>query len=121
MAVKDFRDLFVWQRAMELVEMIYRVSEIFPSKEMFGLTNQLRRAAVSIPSNIAEGQGRNTTTDFLRFLSISRGSLQEVQTQFEIARRLGYIGEESKLELALLSDEVAKLINGLCRSLNSSY
>jgi four helix bundle protein len=121
MTVKDFRDLFVWQRAMELVEMIYRVTENFPSKEMFGLTNQLRRAAVSIPSNIAEGQGRNTTTDFLRFLSISRGSLQEVQTQFELARRLGYIGEESKLELALLSDEVAKLINGLCRSLNPSY
>ncbi len=121
MAVKDFRDLFAWQKSMELVETIYRVTEDFPSKEMFGLTNQLRRAAVSIPSNVAEGQGRNTTADFLRFLSISRGSLQEVQTQYELARRLGYIGEETKIELAILSDEVAKLINGLCRSLNASY
>ena len=121
MAVKDFRDLFVWQRSMELVEMVYRVTENFPSKEMFGLTNQLLRAAVSIPSNVAEGQGRNTTTDFLRFLSISRGSLQEVQTQFELARRLGYISDTTAEELVLLSDEVAKLINGLCRSLHSSY
>jgi four helix bundle protein len=121
MAVKDFRDLFVWQRSMEFVERIYRATEGFPPKERFGLTNQLRRAAVSIPSNIAEGQGRSTTNDFLRFLSISRGSLQEVQTQFELARRLGYIGDEAACELALLSDEVAKLINGLCRSLNSSY
>jgi four helix bundle protein len=121
MAVKDFRDLFVWQRSMELVETIYRVTGRFPSNEMFGLTNQLRRAAVSVPSNIAEGQGRNTTSDFLRFLSISRGSLQEVQTQVEIARRLDYISMATTEEIILLSSEVAKLINGLCRSLNASH
>ncbi len=120
MGIRNFRELFAWQRSMELVEMIYRVTEHFPSKEAFGLTNQLRRAAVSIPSNIAEGQGRNTTTDFVRFLSISRGSLQEVQTQFELARRLGYINEKGNEELLTLSDEVAKLINGLCSSLKSS-
>ena len=121
MAVQGFRDLIVWQRAMELVESVYRATEDFPSKERYGLTNQLRRAAVSIPSNIAEGQGRNTTLDFLRFLSISRGSLQEVQTQIELTRRLGYLDEARCAEVSLLADEVAKLINGLCRSLNASH
>ena len=119
MAVRNFRDLFAWQRAMDLVVLVYRVTEEFPSREMFGLCNQLRRAAVSVPSNIAEGQGRNTNADFVRYLSIARGSLQEVQTQLEISRRLGYIQDETTAELTMLSDEVAKLINGLCRALQT--
>jgi four helix bundle protein len=120
MGVRNFRELIAWQKAMDLVEMVYRATELFPAKEIFGLTTQLRRAAVSVPSNIAEGQGRITTKDFLHFLSISRGSLQEVQTQFEIARRLAYITEETNLDLVEQSTQVARLLNGLSRSLQSS-
>jgi four helix bundle protein len=117
MRVRNFRELIAWQKAMDLVESIYRATETFPSREIFGLTTQLRRAAVSVPSNIAEGQGRSTTKDFLHFLSISRGSLQEVQTQIEIARRLNLIEDETNEELVELSIEVARLLNGLSRSL----
>ena len=88
--VRHYRELIVWQKAMDLVMRVYEATECFPQRELFGLTNQLRRAAVSIPSNIAEGQGRNTTADFLRFLSIARGSLQELETQILIASRLRY-------------------------------
>ncbi len=97
MSVRCYQELFVWQRAMDLVVRVYEVTESFPHKEQFGLTNQLRRAAVSIPSNIAEGQGRQTTRDFLTYLSIARGSLQEVETQILIATRLDYIAESEKL------------------------
>jgi len=121
MAVRNFRELLAWSKAMDLVESIYRSTERFPSHEMFGLTNQLRRAAVSIPSNIAEGQGRATTRDFLRFLSMSRGSLQEVQTQIELARRLEYINEGTCRSLMERSEEVARLVNGLCRSLTTDH
>jgi four helix bundle protein len=115
--VRHFRDLIAWQRAMDLVVQVYGITEPFSSKEMFGLTNQLRRAAVSVPSNIAEGQGRNTTIEFLRYLSISRGSLQEVQTQVEIAYRLGYLDETTTRDFLESSEELARILNGLCRSL----
>jgi four helix bundle protein len=121
MGVRTFRDLVVWGKAMDLVEAVYRSTDRFPSIERFGLTNQLRRAAVSIPSNIAEGQGRSSTKDFLHFLSISRGSLQEVQTQIEIARRLEYIDDPTSQKILDSSEEVARLINGLCRSLLPQY
>jgi four helix bundle protein len=117
MAVRHFRELIAWQKAMDLVESIYRSTDKFPSYERFGLTNQLRRAAVSIPSNIAEGQGRASTKDFLHFLSISRGSLQEVQTQVELARRLDYLGEQASQNLTESAEELARILNGLCRSL----
>ena len=120
MAIKNFRDLIAWQRAMDLAESVYRATQRFPSHEQFGMTNQLRRAAVSIPSNIAEGQGRLSTKDFLYFLSVARGSLQEVQTQVELARRLEYLQEETTMLLLEQSTEVAKLLNGLCRSLQPS-
>jgi len=120
MAVRHFRDLIAWQKAMDLVVFIYRSTEGFPSHEKFGLNNQLRRAAVSIPSNIAEGQGRESQRDFLHFLSISRGSLQEVQTQIELARRRDYFDEETCMRLLENTEEVARILNGLGRSLSSS-
>jgi four helix bundle protein len=117
MTVRNYRELIVWGKAMDLAVAIYRSTDTFPSSERFGLTNQLRRAAVSVPSNIAEGQGRASTRDFLHFLSIARGSLQEVQTQIELARRLEYLDEAACLRLLNDSEEVVRLINGLCRSL----
>ncbi len=103
---------------MDLVVRVYEVTESFPHKEQFGLTNQLRRAAVSIPSNIAEGQGRQTTQDFLRYLSIARGSLQEVETQILIATRLDYIAESEKVEMLERTAETSRLLTGLSRSLS---
>jgi four helix bundle protein len=88
--VHSFRDLQVWQRAMELTVTVYKLTQGFPREEVFGLSGQLRRAAVSVPSNIAEGQGRLGTREFIQFLGVARGSLCEIQTQIEIARKLGF-------------------------------
>jgi four helix bundle protein len=92
--VKSFKDLYVWRLGVELAETIYRITAGFPKAELFGLTSQMRRAAVSIPSNIAEGRARNSSREFLHFLSISRGSLAELETQLEIAVRLNYTGSD---------------------------
>jgi four helix bundle protein len=90
-ALKSFRELIVWQKSMELVEAVYLHTRSFPREEIYGLTSQLRRAAVAIPSNIAEGQSRNTSGEFLQFLGISIGSLAELETQVELAFRLRYL------------------------------
>jgi four helix bundle protein len=119
MAIRNYRDLVAWQRAMDLVEGIYRSSQKFPSAERFGLTPQLRRAGVSIPSNIAEGQGRGGDKEFAHFLRIAYGSLREVETQILIAERLGYQNAEETAELLDVSAEVGRLINGLLKSLGS--
>lgn len=117
--IKCFRDLIAWQRAMDFVALVYEHSARFPKEEQFGLTQQIRRAAVSIPSNIAEGHGRQTTRDFLHFLSIAYGSLNEVQTQIILSERLGYLTAQSSGRLLEASFEVAKLMNGLSNSLNA--
>jgi four helix bundle protein len=117
MAVRQYQDLIVWKKAMDLVVRVYELSELFPQKEVFGLTNQLRRAAVSIPCNIAEGQGRLTTKEFMRFLSIARGSLQELETQVLIALRLNYLEESASAELLERTAETSRLMTGLSRSL----
>ncbi len=117
MTVKDYRELIVWQKAMDLVEMIYHTSVKFPKEELYGLTSQIRRASVSIPSNIAEGQGRRTTRDFLHFLGMAYGSVKEVETQVLIAERLGYIDKNHSLKLVEATTEVARLISGLTNSL----
>jgi four helix bundle protein len=117
MVVRRYQELTVWQKAMELVMRVYQVTELFPQKELFGLTNQMRRSAVSIPSDIAEGQGRKSARDFLRFLSISNGSLQELKTQVMIAARLNYVNDTQQIAIIDLSSEVGRLINGLCKSL----
>ena len=93
--VKSYRDLIVWQRSIELSLAVYRVSSGFPAEERFGITSQLRRSAVSVPSNIAEGYGRNTRKDYKQFLAIARGSTLELQTQMLIALKLGYCKRDS--------------------------
>jgi len=118
MAVRSYKDLIAWQKAMDLVELVYRHSSNFPKEEQYGLTSQLRRAVVSVPSNIAEGQGRSTTADFLRFLTIARGSLFESETQIMISERLNYLTNQQSSELADLIAETGRLINGLINSLS---
>jgi len=105
---------------MELVDAIYRVSSTWPGDERFGLTSQIRRAAVSIAANIAEGQGRNGRREFLHHLGIANGSLCEVETMIRIGTRPGYQHREDELTILTLSREVSRLINGLIRSLNAS-
>jgi four helix bundle protein len=116
-AVKDYRDLIVWQKAMGLVETIYCTTKAFPRDEIYGLTSQIRRAAVSIPSNIAEGNGRNTTRDYIHFLGMAYGSVKEVETQVLIAERLQYIDPNSSVQLIQMTTEVARLLSGLMNSL----
>jgi four helix bundle protein len=118
-AVKTFKQLIAWQKAMNLVVNLYRATGVLPREEMFGLTSQLRRAAVSIPSNTAEGEARGTTRDFLRFLHMALGSCSEVETQIMLTRRLGYITEQVADELLLDISEVGRLVNGLIRSLSA--
>ena len=118
MKLKNYQELIVWQKSMDLVEEVYKTSRAFPREEVYGLTSQIRRASVSIPSNIAEGQGRRTTSDFLRHLSIGYGSLREVETQILIARRLRYITQASLEEVMNLAGEVGRLLNGLMASLS---
>ena len=111
--MKGYRDLIAWQKAMELVTEIYRISQRFPKEELYGLTNQLRRAAVSIPSNLAEGHGRNSPKEFHHFAGNARGSLLEVETQLEIALNLGYLPKEIANQLHVKTAELGKIINGL--------
>ena len=121
MKVRSFRDLIAWQKAMDLVTLVYQVTEPFPRAEMFGLTNQLRRAAVSVPSNIAEGQARNSTKEFVNFLSISMGSLAEIETQLLIAQRLNYVKESVVNKPLQLTSEVGRIVNGLMNSLTPGH
>lgn len=118
MAVADYRDLIVWQKGLDLVELVYRVTQCFPREEVYGLTSQLRRAAVSVQASIAEGQGRSTTAEFLHFLSIAHGSLKEVETHAFIPARLGYITERTQSELLNLTTQVGRLCSGLRKSLS---
>ena len=106
----SFRDLVVWQRAMELTVAVYQLTQNFPREEMYGLTRQIRRSAISVPSNIAEGQGRGGLNEFRQFLCIARGSTCEVQTQLEIARRLSFGRPEQIEEAERLSIEVRKML-----------
>ena len=115
---RNYRDLLAWQRAMDLVDAVYQATRRFPPEERFGLTSQLRRAAVSIPSNIAEGQGRRTTPDFVRFLSIAHGTVREVETQVMIACRQSYLTTEQQEALLSLCAETGRLIQGLLNKLS---
>lgn len=112
-----YRDLVVWQKAMQFVTTIYRSTEQFPKTEIFALTNQIRRAVVSVPSNIAEGQGRNSDKEFLYHLSIAYGSLMETETQLQIASNLGYIEQAEVERLLANAAEIGRMLNGLSRSL----
>lgn len=119
-AIQSFRDLAVWQRSMELTLLVYRLTGDFPKEEMFGLTNQMRRAAVSIPSNIAEGHGRMNSREFRRFLLIARGSTCELQTQLELSRSLAFGDDQLLDSVAALSREVGRMLYGMLASLKSN-
>ena len=108
-----YRDLKVWQRSIDLAERIYRLTENFPASEMYGLSSQMRRAAVSIASNIAEGWGRRSRKDYGRFVLVARGSNDELQTQLVIAQRMGFCNAEQFGEANALSDEIGKMLSGL--------
>lgn len=112
-AARSFRDLVVWQRSIQLAALIYRLSSVFPKEEVYGLASQIRRSAVSVPSNIAEGQGRLSTGEFRQFLGIARGSNFELQTQLEIARTLKFGSSELINEAEGLSHEIGKMIHAI--------
>ena len=113
-----YKQLTVWKKSMDLVSNIYKLN--LPNHEQYGLISQLRRCAVSIPSNIAEGNGRNSSKDFIRFLNMSRGSLFELQTQIEITIRLRYITQKEYDEIINLTNEINAMINGLIDKLHLS-
>jgi four helix bundle protein len=113
----DYRELVVWQKAMDLVTEIYEITATFPNEERFGLSSQVRRAAVSVPSNIAEGHGRKATGAYLNHLSIAYGSLMEIETQLQIAFRLEFITENATSDLLNKTTEIAKMLNGLKKAL----
>jgi four helix bundle protein len=111
-----YTDLQAWQAAMDLAEEIYRITKSFPKEETYGLTIQLRRAAVSVPSNIAEGKGRSSDKELSQFLCHSRGSLFEIETQINLARRLGYLDESEAEAVLQKTVRVGQLLNGLLRA-----
>lgn len=111
--MEGYQDLLAWQKAVNFVGEVYDLTKLFPREEEFGLKVQLRRAAVSVPSNIAEGQGRNTKREFHHFLGNARGSLYEAQTQIHIAHRLRYITNKQRDSILRKADDAPRLINGL--------
>ena len=117
---KNFRELIVWQKAMALAKAIYEICRLMPKAESFDLRSQLRRSAISVPSNIAEGHGRLTDAQFRHFLGNARGSLCEAQTQIELARGFGWIQAVQVQKLMELSEEVARLLNGLIAAIGKS-
>jgi four helix bundle protein len=114
---KSYRDLEVWKKSMRLAKRIYQITQRFPSEERFGLTNQLRRAAVSVPSNLAEGHARFGPGEFSRFLSITMGSVAELETQIVMSNDLGYINSEITQELMNELDAVGRMLRGLAKSI----
>jgi four helix bundle protein len=114
---KSYRDLELWQRAMDLVVDCYAAARTFPDCEVYGLVSQIRRAAVSIPANVAEGQGRQHRPEFIQHLSIAYGSLTELETHIQIARRLNYLNDDNEHRLLQRTGEVGRLLNGLLRYL----
>ena len=113
MGVRDYRDLLVWQRAVDFIAEIYRISAAFPRTEQFGLTAQLRGASVSVAANIAEGSGRATSRDFMNFLSNARGSLKEAESMVFVAQRLAFVPPEDCVEALRLADETSRMMAGL--------
>lgn len=115
--VESYRDLIAWQRAMDFVVAVYRETDGWPQTERFGLIQQLRRSTVSIPSNIAEGQGRRNDREFAQFLRIAHGSLREAETQIMLGERLGYSTEEIERRLLGQAGEIGRLVQGLLRAI----
>ena len=117
--MNDYRILIVWQKAMDLVEAAYRLIRLLPREEQLCLASQMRRAAVSIPSNIAEGNGRSSTREYIRFLNIARGSKQELETQLYLCIRLGYLQPEQIDSVMADAESVGKMLSALIRKLQT--
>lgn len=118
--IRDFKDLIVWQRAMELVAEVYRLVKILPKEELYSLSDQIRRSAISIPSNIAEGQGRNSVKEFIHFLAIAKGSKAELETQLLLCFKVNYLNN-TEIENAInLIQEIGKMLNALQKSLKTN-
>ena len=118
MKIKSYRDLIVWQKFMELITAVYVITKEFPKEELYALTSQIRRSAVSVPSNIADGYGRNSTQDYVRFLQIACGSLYEMQTQLEINLNLKYMEREKSEVIFTLINEIERMLNSMIRKLS---
>lgn len=116
---RDFKKIAAWQKADEMALKIYEITKLFPKDEVHGLTSQLRRAAVSVPANIAEGASRNHKKEYLRFLHFAKSSLSEVDYYLHLSRRLGYLSETSYKECFLMKEEVAKTLHGLMNAVRS--
>jgi four helix bundle protein len=119
MKVQSYKELNVWQKGIELVDKVYQLTDRFPKAELYGLVTQLRRAAVSVPSNIAEGFARQYTKEYLQFLYISLGSCAELETQLIIAQRRGYISEQELKEMEGILDHECRMLANLLKSLSS--
>ncbi len=115
---KHYKELFVWQKGMALVKSIYQLTERFPTEERFGLIGQMRRAAISVPSNIAEGQARQGTREFLLFLSHASGSLAELETQLILSEQLGFCDRKRSSEVSAMIDELQRMVRALRRQLS---
>lgn len=113
----NFKELLVWQKSIDFVTEMYKVSETFPKGEIYGLTSQIRRASVSIPSNIAEGNSRRSKPDYLQFLKIARGSCAELETQLIISKNLNFLTEADYIKLNSDIIEISKMLNGLINAL----
>jgi four helix bundle protein len=117
--VKGYRELVVWQKSMGLAEEVYTTTNSFPKSELYGLTSQMRRAVISIASNIAEGQGRNSTGEFIQFLGIAKGSVAEIETQLELACRLQMLSSVETLRLTNQANEIGRMLTGLIAKLRT--
>ena len=116
--VKSYKELLIWQKGIKIVVLIYKLTKDFPKEEMYALTSQLKRASVSVPSNIAEGFGRQTDKSFNHFLNISRGSLNEIETQLTIAKELDFVVDDNLFnEILFLIEEESKMINAFSKNL----
>ena len=117
MAINYYTDLNVWQKSMDLVVLVYQSMKFLPKEEMYALSSQIRRSVVSIPSNIAEGQQRNSLKEYIHFLYVAKGSLGELETQIIICERLGYLTSNQTEPIKALSSETGRMLNGLIKNL----
>ena len=120
MALQTYKDFIVWQKAMDLTAEVYRIVKFLPKEETYALSDQMRRAAISIPSNIAEGQGRNSTRDFVNFLGFASGSQRELETQLQLCVKIGYMSDSDTAVAMELCEEVGKMLNSLRKKLKLS-
>jgi len=119
MSIQHYRELIVWQKAMRLAKLCYHVTKVFPKAELFGMTSQIRRAAASIPANIAEGHGRAHTREYLNHLSIARGSLAELETHLILSQDVGLLEEVALRDCLALADDISRMLSALRRSLEN--